>query len=210
MAKRAGELAGRWKISDGLVLTVILFACFTGAGLAGCAMVMCAGEDCMSTLSAYLRGYMAILDDGTAASASLWSVIWELCRWPLLSLLLGMTALGAVAIPVIFCARGFLLAYSIASFVRVFGFPGILAALSVLGMTALASVPVLFCIGTLSFSNSLRLAAGVWESRSASLPYREMLWCLIPCAGLLLLAVVLQWSLMPQLLLFAAEMLSSL
>ena len=39
----------------------------------------------------------------------------------LLALLLGFTALGLLGLPLLFAVRGFLLAFSIASFVRLFG-----------------------------------------------------------------------------------------
>jgi len=186
---------------------VVLLVCFLGAGLAGCLAVKLAGEDGMQTLDAYLRGYIEMLREGSAAQASLCSVVWELCRWPLLVLLLGLTALGAVAIPAVFCVRGFLLAYSVAAFVRVFGVEGLPCALTVFGMTALASVPALFCVGAISFQSSLRLAVGALEGRREGAPL-ERLWGLIPCGGLLALGVALQYSLMPQFLPLAAELLS--
>ena len=142
-------------------------------------------------------------------SPGIWSVIWELCRWPVLVLLLGFTALGAVAIPVVFCVRGFLLSYALASFVRVFGSTGIFAAFAVFGMAALVSVPVLFCMGAFAFSSSLRLAAGVLGNRQAGLFPREKLLGLIPCGVLLLLAVFVQWSVMPQLLLAVSKLLTA-
>jgi len=207
VTRRPGKsLEGRdgW---DALAQTLILFFCFAGAGLAGCLTVAWAGEAGASTLAGYLHGYVELLSGGTAATASLWSVIWELCRWPLLVFLLGLTAFGGVAIPAVFCVRGFLLAYSIASFMRVFGAAGILAALAIFAMTAFASVPALFCVGTLAFSNSLRLAAGALENRPAALFPRELLWSVVPCGALLALAAVLQGSLMPQLLILATQLL---
>lgn len=209
VGKRPGKsVSGRLK-ADGLILTAVLFACFVGAGVAGCLAVSVAGEDGVDTLSAFLRDYLAVLEDGSAVSPSIWSVIWELCRWPALVLLLGFTALGAVAIPAVFCVRGFLLSYALASFVRVFGVTGIFAAFAVFGMAALVSVPVLFCMGAFAFPSSLRLAAGVLGSRQPGLFPKERLFGLIPCGGLLLLAVFVQWSVMPQLLLAAAKLLTA-
>ena len=67
-------------------------------------------------------------------------------------------------------------------------------------MTALVSVPVLFCVGCASFRSSLGLASGMLAERRTVQPLMERLGVLIPCGGLLLLAVVLQCSLMPQIL----------
>jgi len=207
LKRRPGRGARAREGSEGLVQAVVLLLCFLGAGLAGCVAVKLAGEDGAQTLDAYLQGYIELLREGGAAQASLLSVAWELCRWPLLVLLLGFTALGAAAIPAAFCARGFLLAYSIAAFVRVFGARGLPCALAVFGMTALASLPALFCVGALSFQSSLRLAAGVLEGRREAGVSLERLWGLVPCGMLLALGTALQYSLVPQLLPLAAELL---
>ena len=209
VGKRPGKsVSGRLR-TDGLILTAVLFACFLGAGIAGCLAVSVTGADGVDTLSAFLQDYLALLEDGSAVSPSIWSVMWELCRWPALVLLLGFTALGAVAIPVVFCVRGFLLSYALASFVRVFGATGIFAAFAVFGMAALVSVPVLFCVGAFAFPSSIRLAAGVLGNRQTGLFPREKLFGLIPCGGLLVLAVFVQWSVMPQLLLAVSKLLTA-
>ena len=79
----------------------------------------------------------------------------------------------------------------------------------VFGMAALVSVPVLFCMGAFAFSSSLRLAAGVLGNRQAGLFPREKLLGLIPCGVLLLLAVFVQWSVMPQLLLAVSKLMTA-
>ena len=101
------------------------------------------------------------------------------------------------------------MSYALGSFVRVFGSTGIFAAFAVFGMAALVSVPVLFCMGAFAFSSSLRLAAGVLGNRQAGLFPREKLLGLIPCGVLLLLAVFVQWSVMPQLLLAVSKLLTA-
>lgn len=176
----------------------MLFACFCGAGVAGCLAVSGIGADGASSLGSYLSCYLSLVTAGEAAAPSVWSAGWELCRWPLLAFLLGFTALGAAALPAVFCVRGFLLGYAAAAFVRVFGNLGLLLAFVVFGMTALASVPVLFCVGCASFRSALELASGAMTERRA-IPL-ERLGELIPCGGILLLAVVLQCSLIPQVL----------
>lgn len=200
MGKRPGKSAtGRLK-ADRSILLAVLFVCFVGAGAAGCLAVSVAGGEGAGALSSFLQDHLSMVREGGGSSPSIWSVMWELCRWPALVLLLGFTALGAVAIPAVFCVRGFLLSYALASFVRAFGAAGIFAAFAVFGMAALVSVPVLFCMGAFAFPSSLRLAAGVLGGRQATgFPRRELAGALA-CAGPLLLAVFVQWSVMPQLL----------
>ena len=200
VSRKSGKAASGGKISDGLAGAAVLFVCFCGAGIAGCLAVSGMGADGVSSLGGYLSGYLSLVTAGDAAAPSVWSAGWELCRWPLLAFLLGFTALGAAALPVVFCIRGFLLGYAVAAFVRVFGSRGLLLAFAVFGMTALVSVPVLFCVGCASFRSSLGLASGMLAERRTVQPLMERLGVLIPCGGLLLLAVVLQCSLMPQIL----------
>ncbi len=200
MTRRSGGGAAPRPFLDELPRLAVLLVCFLCAGLAGCVIVRAAGESGLQSLSSYLHGYIELVREGSVSDVSIGGVIWELCRWPIFVIFLGMSALGAVAIPALFCVRGFLLGYSIASFVRVFGPHGLLAALAVFGMTALASVPVLFCVGGIAFSNALRLAAGVLDSRPAGLFPRQQLWALIPCCGLIALATALEVSAVPYLL----------
>lgn len=198
--KRSGRSVQRQHKLDGLAPAVVLSACFVGAGLAGCLTAAAAGADGTASLAEFLSSYLSLLAEDGAETPSLWAAAWELCRWPLLTLLLGFTALGAAAIPAVFCVRGFLLAYSIASFVRVFGAPGLLAAFAVFGVTALMSVPALFGVGAAAFPSALRLAMGVLGERPTGPPARETLASLAPCGALLAPAVFLQWAVMPQVL----------
>lgn len=200
MARRSGKALKSQQISDGLIPTAVLLLCFLAAGVAGCLAAASVEAGSAASLSEYLQNYLALLAEGETVSPSIWAVAWELGRWPLLVFLLGFTALGAVAIPAAFCVRGFLLAYAIASFVRVFGNVGLVMALAVFGMTALISVPALFGLGSVMFPSSLRLAVGVFGDRPAGPKLRERFAGLAPCGALIVLAVFFQWAVMPQLL----------
>lgn len=209
MARRSGKSTNIQQLSDGLFPIIVLIICFLGSGLAGCLIAASSGENSSASLSSYLCNYLALLSDREAVSPSVWAVLWEICCWPLLVFLLGLTALGALAIPAAFCVRGFLLAYAIAAFAQVFGKSGLLAALAVFGMTALVSIPILFSIGTIAFPSSLNLARGVLGERSSGPYFKEYLVQLLPCGALVVFAVVIQRSVMPQLLYIVSEMLVS-
>lgn len=188
------------QILDGLIPTAVMLFCFLASGAAGCLIAASAGSNCTTSLSEYLQNYLALFAEGETVMPSIWAIAWELGRWPLLVFLLGFTALGAIAIPAVFCVRGFLLAYAIASFVRVFGNSGLLMAFAVFGMAALVSVPVLFGLGAVMFPSSLRLAVGVFGERPVGPGLRERFAGLAPCCALIALAVFFQWAVMPQLL----------
>lgn len=196
------------QISDGLIPTAVLLFCFLAAGAAGCLIAASAGENSVTSLSEYLQNYLALLAEGETVSPSVWAVTWELGCWPLAVFLLGFTALGSVAIPALFCIRGFLLAYAIASFAKVFGHAGLLMAFVVFGTAALVSVPVLFGLGAVMFPSSLRLAVGVFGERPVGPGLRGRFASLAPCGAMLALAVFFQWAVMPQLLHAASGMLT--
>lgn len=178
---------------DGLTQLAVLSVCFAIGALGGF-FFSCWGADAPE-LRDYLLNYFQMAGQGSAAEPSLWASIWDLIRWPLAAILLGSTALGAVGIPVLLGTRSFFLAYSAATFARLFGLPGIAASFAVFGVTALAALPVLFVVSADAFRQSLSRLSGerppAWEQR---------LQALTPCAGLLMLAVALQQTLMPALL----------
>ena len=134
-------------------------AFFVG-GLAGCGMACWAGGLGGEALRVYLEAFLASASAGGAARPELASMVWELIRWPLLTFLLGFTALGVIGVPLLFGVRGFLLSFSITSFVRLFGGSGSLLAFLVFGISGCLAVPALFVLGVQSLMAACRLAAG--------------------------------------------------
>ena len=191
--RRVGSRIKAAPVWDGLTQLAILGACFMAGGLGGFFFSGWGGDN--PELLDYLGRCFHTAAQGGGVEPSLWSSIWELARWPLAAFLLGSTALGALGLPVLLGARGFLLSFSAATLVRLFGLPGMAVSLAVFGVTVLVSVPVLFVVSVEAFRQSLDRLSGerppAW-SRSAQ--------ALSPCAGLLVLAVALQQTLMPALL----------
>ena len=144
--RRAAEA---WRISgDGLIpVLAVTAACFLLGGLVGCLLASHIGGGGQESLAAYVEGFLRAAQAGEITAPALASLVWDTVRWPLLALLLGFTALGLLGLPLLFAVRGFLLAFSIASFVRLFGGAGCLLALLVFGVSGALSVPVLFVLG---------------------------------------------------------------
>ena len=86
-----------------------------------------------------------------------------------------------LGLPVLFAVRGFLLAFSIASFVRLFGGTGCLLALLVFGVGGAFSVPALFVLGVQSFMTARTLAGRVWGESKAAPLYGRAYW--LRCGG---------------------------
>lgn len=184
------KLAPGW---DGLAQLPILSISFALGALGGFFCSGWSGDN--PELLDYLRSYFQMAGQGNGVEPSLLSSVWDLARWPLAAFLLGGTALGAVGIPVLLAVRGFLLAFAASSFARLFGLPGMAASLVSFGVTALIAVPVLFVVALDAFRQSLGRLSG-----ERAPDWNQRIQALTPCAGLLVLAVALQQTLMPALL----------
>lgn len=186
------RIASSW---DGLTQLAVLAACFA-AGAVGGFLCSAAGSSTPELLG-YLQQYFQSMGQSGGAAPPLGATVWDLIRWPIAVSLLGLTPLGVAGVPMLMGARGFLLSYAAATFARLFHLPGIAAALAAFGVTAFIGVPVLFVVAADAFRQSLGRSPGApasavhWGERTASL---------VPCAGLLVLAVALQQAVMPALL----------
>ena len=111
-------VAGVWDVPDGgfFPALAIVGAFFLAGGLAGCILASCVDGGGGESLSAYLQSFLSAARAGAVDAPAVLSLVWSTIRWPLLALLLGFTALGLLGLPILFAARGFLLAFSIASF----------------------------------------------------------------------------------------------
>ena len=139
---------------------VFLAGCFLAGLIAGCVFASHLGQDADTGLSDYLDGYFALAEQGDEGGSSLLATAWEVGRWPLAAGVLGMTAFGALAVPAVFCVRGFLLSYTVSVFLLIFGPEGLPLALAVFGLSAVLSVTALFFIGPEAFCWGRRLSAG--------------------------------------------------
>lgn len=178
---------------DGLTRLAFLSICFVVGALGGFFFSGLTGEN--PALLDYLNRYFQMVSQGNGVDPPLWSSIWDLVRWPLAAFLLGSTAFGIVGVPILLGIRGFLLSFAAATFVRLFGLPGMAVSLAAFGVTALVAVPVLFAVSADAFRQSQGRLSGerppTWSQRLQAFP---------PCAGLLVLAVALQQTVMPALL----------
>lgn len=198
-----GRAEERWHIlADGTtpVLAVVAVSFFLG-GLAGCLLASRISGSGADSLGAYMDSFLRAASNGELAIPDAAALIWDTVRWPLLTLLLGFTALGLVGLPLLFAARGFLLAFAIAALVRLFGGAGCLLALTLFGISGAVSVPVLFVLGVQSFQASRVLAGRVWGDGKGRTPYGKtyFLRCGV-CAGALCVCVILDGFVVPALL----------
>lgn len=195
-------VAGVWAVPDGgfLPALAVIGACFFAGGLVGCTLAAHVDGGGTESLAAYLRSFLQAAGAGEAETPALAALVWNHIRWPALAVLLGFTALGLLGLPILFAARGFLMAFAIASFVRMFGRAGCLLAFAVFGITGVVAVPVLFVLGVQGLVASRTLASRVLgEGRGAS-PYGRayFLRCGM-CAAALCICVLLDYLAVPAL-----------
>ena len=179
---------------DGLTQLAVLAFCFAAGAVGGFFLSAAVGDN--SELLDYLSWYFQSAAQGIGSAPSLGAAIWDMVRWPAIVLLLGFTPVGAVGIPLVMGARGFLLCYAASTFARLFHLPGMAAALTAFGVTVLIAVPVLFVVAADSFFQSLGRLPG---SGGSLVHWSQRTVVLAPCAGLLVLAVALQRVVMPAL-----------
>ncbi len=196
-----GRLAKRSMVrrteGDGeLFSLLILGVCFFLGLLSG--LLFASLGQASPELSAYLQDYFRAMGANGGWRPAIWTVIWDLVRWPLAALVFGFTALGVFCVPALLLARGFLLSYSVSLFLRLFGGGGLLAALAVFGVTALFVLPVLFSVSCDAFRSSLGKLGN--HGDIVIFPLHQKLAMLIPSAGLIVAATALQWMIMPALL----------
>lgn len=205
-------IVAAWNVpTEGIIPTLaILSICFFAGGFIGCLVAAQVGGAGETSLNAYLQAFLQTAQVGEVAAPALWSQIWDTLRWPLLTLLLGFTALGVLGLPVLFIVRGFLLAFSIASFVRAFGVTGWLLACLVFGIGGALSLPVLFVMGVQSFLSARALAARVrGEEKGRVLWGRDCLVRCAMCGCILCVCILLERTAVPALLSSAADILIS-
>ena len=174
---------------------------FLAGGLAGCILASCVDGGGGESLSAYLQSFLSAARAGAVDAPAVLSLVWSTIRWPLLALLLGFTALGLLGLPILFAARGFLLAFSIASFVRLFGSTGCLLAFLVFGITGAVAIPALFVLGVQSLLAARVLASRFLGEGKRPSPYGKAYFLRCGgCAAALCVCVLLEQLVVPALI----------
>jgi hypothetical protein len=188
--------------SSGMIpALIVLTAAFLLGGLVGCGLAASVTGGGNDTLAAYIKNYIAAAQAGITQPPELLPLVWEVARWPLLTLLLGFTALGVVGIPVLFAVRGFLFSFAVASFIRMFGAAGGALAFLVFGFTGLLAVPVLFVLGVQGLMASFTLTdQALIKGKRSPLYGRVYFFRCAICTGVLALCVLLEYIAIPALM----------
>lgn len=183
---------GRWTPpTDQRNVLTLLSVFFLAGGAGGC---LFAGLAQSEEIDAYLTAYLELARQGTVVR-EFWPILWGQLRPLLLTLLLGLTAVGVVGIPLLFLVRGFLLGFSVRCFCGVFGPAGAIPALALFGLPALLWGPALFLAGVPGWSGARARMTPGGERRLAVDWSRTGLCLLLGLGG-----VGVEYGLTPRLL----------
>lgn len=177
----------------------LLCALFFLGGLFGCFFVSVLDMSETQALFQYLSDYLSLVCDEISPRA-FWPTVrnrlWEF----FVLVVVGMTWLGLFVIPLLLWLRGFLFAFSVGCFCRVYGIAGLLPGAFLFVLPALFWGPAVFWIGSRGVERSLaQLRKEAWEEDAAW-------WIgLALCCGLFVLCVVVEWFAVPVLLRAAAR-----
>lgn len=190
---------------------VILGGLFLLGGAAGGIFAGLAQEEGALELGDYLSGYLSLAAAGSVERPFL-PLMWEQLRYLLAAAVLGLTAIGVVGLPLLFCIRGFFFCFSVGCFFRVFGGAGLLPALVLFGMPALVWAPGFFLAGTQGLRNAYGLLRRVLGEGRYELPASQpAYWARMGlCCVLFLICGALEYGVLPVLLRAAARVVLSL
>ena len=171
-----------------------------------CALGMLAGfwyagycqEDAGQTLQQYLEGYCQLYSDtGSAVSALTAARLYF--GYVAAAFLLGFTAIGTVALPLLSAAYGFTAMFSVACFVGCFGRSGVLLALAALGVRVAFTLPCLLWVGTHAWASSLSMTASRGR-RCAPVPRDSAYYYrLVLCVMWLIVGILCEQTVTPHL-----------
>ena len=196
----------KWDLPRGQgAILVLLCLLFLAGGIAGCLFVGFGDREGALGLRDYLVDYLSLAREGLAPRA-LWPVVWDELSCLLLVLLLGLAAVGVVAIPLVLLVRGFLFAFSVGCFCRVFGAAGLVPGLALFGLPALLWGPALFLAAFQGMTSAQALTRRIMGDSRCALPFSPQYWLRAGVCALLILACAgVEYTVVPVLLRAAAR-----
>lgn len=196
----------KWDLpSEQIAALAILALSFLAGGTAGSLLAGLSGNAGAEELGNYLVDYLTLAREG-GLPRGLWPILWGQVKYLLAALVLGLTALGAAGLPILFGVKGFFLAFSAACFCRVFGGRGVFPAFVLFALPALLWAPALFMAGVPGFLSSQQMLRRSLGENRGSAPVSGAWWCRAGlCMGLALAAGLLEYWVVPVLVRAAAR-----
>lgn len=119
---------------------------FIAGAVIGCFFANLSSGTGLDYMGDSISSFLSVAGDG-GITVRLMDAFSSVIKLPLLVFMLGLTAYGAYLIPFVFTARGFLLAFTCTAFIRLLGFPGLMACIALFLPTNIISLPSLLFLG---------------------------------------------------------------
>ena len=177
-----------------LPVLVFICICFIIGAITGSVIAANGGD---STQIASL-----ITDYTVSSDVSFWRVLANVFRFPIIILLCGFCVFGAVFIPAVVALRGFLLLFTMTSFVRIFGWHGLLFSAALFGIQCLLLLPCMLMLaaqGVVSASLLFSLASSKGKKLSGSIFSSSYFSRILVCVGVLLICTLAEMFITPSL-----------
>ena len=122
-------VAGFWwsPASEGVSALVVTVAFFALGSTLGGFFSSHAVNGGVEMISSYLEEFLSAAQQDGLVYPDLLQFLWLSLRWPLIGFVLGFSALGLLAIPLLSGLRGFLFSFSVGVFVQSLGRRGLVA-----------------------------------------------------------------------------------
>lgn len=185
-----------WDVPGNTMLPALVFlcVCFVIGAITG-SVVAANGGDSGQIVS--LVADYAVLED-----INFWNVLFNILRFPIIVIICGLCVFGTVLIPIVIAVRGFMLLFTITTFVRLFGGSGLLYSLSLFGIQCLFVLPCILLLaaqGIVSSSILFSLASSRGKKISGSVFSGAYFLRILICFGVLLFCALAETLLTPLL-----------
>lgn len=188
-----------------LVPLAALSACFLLGGALGAVFGGLMSETSAQELADYLSTYFTLAREG-GVTVEFWSVAWEQFRLLIAVILLGLTALGAAGIPLLFGVRGFCGVLCVGAVPGVWRC-GLVPALFLFGLPAFFWAPILFLTGGQCLNGAWVLLRRLLLESREPLPFTSAYWGRLGLwAAAMMVCVMLEYLAAPVLLSAAAKL----
>ena len=161
-----------------------------------------------SSLNSLLSDYISYYLNGAADKPDFITTLFEVYKYHLAAIFLGLTVPGVLLLPALSAVRGFMLSYCVSAIVRLLGGNGVWLALSIFGIRTFITIPCFFILSVYAYSCSAYIFRQSFSKnmKFAASPFnrRTLIVCGI-CFLVLLLSALIDTYMTPSLIGFAAS-----
>ncbi len=189
-----------WDVHGGTMLpaAAIISALFLCGAVVGCVAASYMSSDALTQSAGPLTAYLSA-DTPDTAAVSIFSAVFNACKYPAAAFFLGFTALGVFFVPFLALLRGFFLSFAVTSVARLFGADGIPVYVAVFGLVNILSLPCLIILASQSLVSAFSMASmisGKGRKQLSVFPKGYFIRAAV-CAPILVVSALVELYLVP-------------